>query len=206
VRRPIVPRPWARRDFLLATGAVGAATVGGALLAFDPFGSDGAKAARDPRLDFDPVALATVMIGFNTSHNGEGGITLPHALWWADRWHAYGIDTEIVETPKPGNVHCIARIRGAGSAAPLLFLGHSDVVSVERERWTSDPFRAEQRDGYLYGRGALDMKGTNAAVMAALLRHLAEGARFDRDIIVVSDCDEESAPYNGTWLAAQHWD
>jgi len=152
------------------------------------------------------VALATTMINFDTSHNGEGGVTRPHADWWASRWHAYGVPTEIIKTPKADNVHCIARIRGAGKAAPLLFLGHSDVVSVERDRWTSDPFRAEQRDGYLYGRGALDMKGTNAAVLAALLRHVSEGARFDRDVVVVSDCDEEAAPYSGTWLATNHWD
>jgi acetylornithine deacetylase/succinyl-diaminopimelate desuccinylase-like protein len=201
-----VPRPWTRREFLLATGAMGAVTVGGSLLAVGPFGSSEPSAARDPAIDFDPVPLASAMIGFNTSHNGEGGITAPHARWWADRWHAYGVPTEIVETPKVDNVHCIARIRGTGRAAPLLFLGHSDVVSVERERWTTDPFRAEQKDGYLYGRGALDMKGTNAAVMAALLRHLSQGARFDRDIVVVSDCDEEAAPYSGTWLATQHWD
>lgn len=199
-------RSWTRRRFLFAAGGVaGAAAVGGSLLA-DPFGGSEASAARRPEVDFDPVALASRMIDFDTSHNGEGGVTLPHAQWWESRWKAYGVDTEIVETPKADNVHCIARIPGGGKAAPLLFLGHSDVVSVERERWSSDPFRAEQRDGYLYGRGAIDMKGTNAAVLAALLRHVSEGARFDRDIVVVSDCDEESGPYNGNWLAKEHWD
>lgn len=163
-----MPQSWSRRRFLLAAGGVvGATAVGGAVFA-DPFGSSGPSTARHPDTDFDPVALATTMINFDTSHNGEGGITRPHAEWWASRWHAYGIPTEIIKTPKPDNVHCIARIRGAGKAAPLLFLGHSDVVSVERERWTSDPFRAEQRAGYLYGRGAIDMKGTNAAVLSAL--------------------------------------
>ena len=200
-----MPRSWTRRRFLLAAGgAAGAAVVGGSLLA--DFGGSEPSAARHPDVDFDPVALASVMINFDTSHNGEGGITLPHARWWASRWKAYGVATEIIETPKADNVHCIARIRGAGKAAPLLFLGHSDVVSVERDRWSTDPFWAQQRDGFLYGRGAIDMKGTNAAVLAALLRHVSEGARFDRDIVVVSDCDEEAAPYNGTWLAKQHWD
>jgi acetylornithine deacetylase/succinyl-diaminopimelate desuccinylase-like protein len=184
---------------------VGVAVTGGPRSSYQ-FGESRVTPGRDPALDFDPVALAAVMIDFDTSHNGQGGITLPHARWWASRWEAYGVPTEIVETPRPDNVHCIARIQGTGKAAPLLFLGHSDVVSVERERWTTDPFRAQQRDGFLYGRGAIDMKGTNAAVLAALLRHVSEGARFDRDIVVVSDCDEEGGPYNGTWLAGHHWD
>ncbi|MDQ4032059.1 MAG: M20/M25/M40 family metallo-hydrolase, partial [Actinomycetota bacterium] len=58
----------------------------------------------------------------------------------------------------------------------------------------------------IYGRGALDMKGTNAAFMAALLRHLVEGARFDRDVIFLSDCDEEAGPNGTRWLADRHYD
>ncbi len=206
-----MPGAWTRRRFLVSAGraAVGAAAAGvGASLVVGDRSAGRAASAAAPvgASDFDPVALASTMIGFDTSHNGEGGVTLPHARWWASRWNAVGVPTEIVPTPKTDNVHCIARIRGAGGAAPLLFLGHSDVVSVERDRWSTDPFRAELRDGFLYGRGAIDMKGTNAAVMAALLRHSSEGARFDRDIIVVSDCDEEGGPYNGSWLAANHWD
>src|ERR671921_683165 len=53
---------------------------------------------------------------------------------------------------------------------------------------------------------ALDMKGTNAAFMAALLRHLSEGARFDRDIIFLADCDEEAGPNSTRWLAERHYD
>jgi acetylornithine deacetylase/succinyl-diaminopimelate desuccinylase-like protein len=148
------------------------------------------------------------MIRFDTSHAGEGGVTLPHAEWMKARWEAAGVPTEIIPTPKADNVHLIARIPAAPgtSAAPLLLLCHSDVVSVDRDRWTVDPYAGVIQDGFLYGRGAVDMKGANAAFMAALLRHLSEGARFDREIIFVSDADEEGGPYGGRWLAANHWD
>ncbi|MGH4006840.1 MAG: M20/M25/M40 family metallo-hydrolase [Pseudonocardiaceae bacterium] len=162
--------------------------------------------AIDP-VNLDPLKLTVDMIRFDTSHNGEGGVTLPHAEMLKSIWDAAGARTEIIPTPKPDNAHFIARIPSTvGSARPLLLLCHSDVVSVEAERWTVDPYRGEVRDGWVYGRGALDMKGTNAAFMAALLRHLSEGARFDRDIIFLSDCDEEAGPHSTRWLAQQHYD
>ena len=114
--------------------------------------------------------------------------------------------SEIIPTPQPDNVHLIARITGTTSAAPVLLLGHSDVVPVERENWSVDPFAGVVRDGQVYGRGALDMKGANAAFITALRRHLAEGTTFERDIIVLTDCDEEAGSYGSGWLAQQHWD
>jgi acetylornithine deacetylase/succinyl-diaminopimelate desuccinylase-like protein len=205
---------WTRRRFLVTGGRAAAgmaATAIAAPLLIPDMTSDRLTASTEGAAepipeDLDPVALAVAMIRFDTSHNGEGGVTLPHARWFAAKWAAAGIETEIIPTPKPDNVHCIARLRGTGAAAPLLYLGHSDVVSVERERWTVDPYAGEIRDGFLYGRGAIDMKGANAATMAALLRHLSEGAQFDRDIIFLSDCDEEAGPYAARWLAANHWD
>ncbi|MGH3834444.1 MAG: M20/M25/M40 family metallo-hydrolase [Pseudonocardiaceae bacterium] len=162
--------------------------------------------AVDP-VNLDPLKLTVDMIRFDTSHNGEGGVTVPHAEMLKSIWDAAGARTEIIPTPKPDNAHFIARIPSAvGSARPLLLLCHSDVVSVEADRWTVDPYRGEVLDGWVYGRGALDMKGTNAAFMAALLRHLNEGARFDRDIIFLSDCDEEAGPHGARWLAERHYD
>lgn len=168
-----------------------------------------ATAAPAPEIavaDLDPLDLATRMIRFDTSHTGGGGITTPHATVLAEIWDAAGASTEIVATPTADNAHFIARITGTGAHPPLLILGHSDVVNVERDRWTADPFGGEVRDGWIYGRGALDMKGANAAFTSALLRHLHEGARFDRDIIFLADCDEEAGPYGTRWLAEQHYD
>ncbi len=202
---------WSRRRFLAAGGqiAAGATAAGIALPVLLPPAAPPRPASADPRIepaDLDPVALTRAFVRFDTSHNGEGGITRPHAEFVAAKWEAAGVKTEIIPTPKADNVHCLARIPGTGAAAPLLFLGHSDVVSVERERWTVEPYTGEVRDGFVYGRGALDTKGANAACMAALLRHLSEGARFDRDILFVSDCDEEGGLYGTRWLAQHHWD
>jgi hypothetical protein len=156
----------------------------------------------------DPLELLKKMISFDTQNFGEGGNTRPHSEWLKSVWDDAGVPAEIIDTPQPNNVHLIARIPGkAGSTQkPLLLLGHSDVVPVEKENWSVDPFGGTVTDGEIYGRGALDMKGANAASIAALLRHLSEGAQFDRDIIVLTDCDEEAGSYGSGWLAKQHWD
>jgi acetylornithine deacetylase/succinyl-diaminopimelate desuccinylase-like protein len=206
-------RRYDRRSFLRHGGraAAGAAATGLAWPAlFHLVGRPSASSVRaaegiDPA-DLDPVVLAGALVRFDTSHNGEGGITRPYAERLASKWARAGVPTELIPTPKPDNVHFIARLAGTGAAAPLLFLGHSDVVSVERDRWTVDPYAGVERDGFLYGRGSLDMKGANAAFMSALLRHRSEGARFDRDIIYLADCDEEGGPYGTRWLAERHWD
>ncbi|WP_084696598.1 M20/M25/M40 family metallo-hydrolase [Phycicoccus jejuensis] len=153
-----------------------------------------------------PLALLRRMISFDTQNFGEGGKTRAHAQWLRGVWDAAGVRSEIIPTPQPDNVHLIARIKGTTSARPLLLLGHSDVVPVERENWSVDPFAAVVKGGEIYGRGALDMKGANAASIAGLLRHVQEGHRFERDIIVLTDCDEEAGSYGSGWLAEKHWD
>jgi acetylornithine deacetylase/succinyl-diaminopimelate desuccinylase-like protein len=121
-------------------------------------------------------------------------------------WDPAGVSAEIIPTPQPDNVHLLARIKGTTSAAPVLLLGHSDVVPVEKDNWSVDPFKGVVKDGQIWGRGALDMKGTNSATITALLRHLEEGGTFERDIIVLTDCDEEAGSYGSSWLAENHWD
>lgn len=186
-------------------GLVGGTTAGCA----SADGPGAAPPGKPAPADLDPLELTRAMVRFDTSHNGEGGVTVPHAEMLRAKFAAIGAETEIIPTPKPDNAHFIARIKGAGAPGgpkPLLLLCHSDVVTVERERWSVDPYAAEVRDGWVYGRGTLDMKGTNAAFLAALFRHVNEGARFDRDIIFLSDCDEEAGTHGTRWLAEGHWD
>ena len=91
-----------------------------------------------------------------------------------------------------------ARFAGAGGGRSLLFNGHIDVVpSDPRERWTSDPNRAEVRDGKLYGRGACDMKGGVAAMVFATEILSRLGVRLQGDLIVNTVTDEESSGAGG---------
>ncbi|MGV9779165.1 M20/M25/M40 family metallo-hydrolase [Streptosporangium sp. NPDC003464] len=208
-----------RRAMLKAGGAVVGGYVGGtadataarAHAAVEP--PSPAPAARVTVSGTDPVALAAEMIKFDTSHAGRSGsdtgggaVTLAHARMLEGLWRSAGVPTELVPTPKADNVHLIARVTGRGDHPPLLFMAHSDVVTVERSRWSRDPYGGAVEDGWLYGRGAVDMKGASAAFMAALLRHVREGAEFDRDIIFLSDCDEEGGPYGAQWLVDNHYD
>src|SRR5262249_32669335 len=104
-----------------------------------------------------------------------------------------------------GKAHFIARLRGDGSKRPLLLAAHADVVGVEREKWTVDPFGGVLRDSHVFGRGAIDFKG-GLAVFARAVMMLAENkVSLARDVIFLSEADEEAQPYNTTWLAERHW-
>lgn len=116
-----------------------------------------------------------------------------------------GFEITVVPTPVAGKSHLIARLRGDGSRRPVLLASHADVVGVEKDKWTVDPFGAVVRDGRIYGRGAIDFKG-GIAVFARAVMQLAENkVALGRDVIFVVEADEESAPYNTTWLAQTHW-
>ncbi|HJQ98988.1 MAG TPA: M20/M25/M40 family metallo-hydrolase, partial [Candidatus Polarisedimenticolaceae bacterium] len=100
------------------------------------------------------------------------------------------IPAEIVDL-EPGRACLVARLAGSGSKKALILSHHMDVVHAERTSWTVDPFAAEIRDGYLYGRGALDMKTTGILQLATLIRLKREGVALDRDVIFLGTADEE---------------
>jgi acetylornithine deacetylase/succinyl-diaminopimelate desuccinylase-like protein len=92
----------------------------------------------------------------------------------------------------------------AATAKPILLLGHMDVVDAKREDWSRDPFKLIEEDGYLYGRGAVDMKNGIAAITNALIWLKAEGFKPKRDIIVFFSGDEETGG-NGAMRATTEW-
>jgi acetylornithine deacetylase/succinyl-diaminopimelate desuccinylase-like protein len=102
------------------------------------------------------------------------------------------------EPPKKGKKAVAAKLK------PILLLGHMDVVEAKREDWSRDPFKLIEEDGYLYGRGTVDMKNGIAAITNALLWLKAEGFRPKRDIIVFFSGDEEAGG-NGARRAATEW-
>ena len=82
----------------------------------------------------------------------------------------------------PARANLVARIRGNGSKRPLLVMGHTDVVGVQPENWSVDPFAAVARDGYIYGRGSLDDKDNVTAALMLLLLLSREDVELDRDV------------------------
>jgi acetylornithine deacetylase/succinyl-diaminopimelate desuccinylase-like protein len=108
------------------------------------------------------------------------------------------------EHPTKGNL--IVRMRGRGTGKPVLFLGHLDVVEARPEDWSVDPFKLTEKDGYFYGRGTIDMKDGDAALVASLIRLRREGFVPNRDLIVAFTADEEAGgDSNGpAFLLKQH--
>jgi acetylornithine deacetylase/succinyl-diaminopimelate desuccinylase-like protein len=101
----------------------------------------------------------------------------------------------------------VARIGGNGTKAPILVMGHTDVVGVDRERWTVDPFGAVAMDGYIYGRGTLDDKDNVAASLMLMLLLQRNGVALDRDVIFLAEAGEEGMPeYGIQFMVDNHWD
>ena len=99
----------------------------------------------------------------------------------------------------------IARLKGQGIAPPLLLYGHVDVVSTANQNWTHPPFEGKVVDGYVWGRGALDMKGGVAMMLAAFLRTKAEGLIPAGDIVLAILSDEEAgSDYGANYLVENH--
>jgi len=99
----------------------------------------------------------------------------------------------------------IARLEGEGTAAPFLLYGHVDVVTVANQKWTHPPFEAKIEDGYIWGRGALDMKGGVAMMLAAFLRAKAEGLKTAGDVVLAILSDEEAGgDYGAKYLVDNH--
>lgn len=153
----------------------------------------------------DPTsALLVELIRVNTSNppGNEGAI----AELLAPKFRALGFEVEIIPTPQPGKAHFVARLRGNGSKRPILLAAHADVVGVEREKWTLDPFAGVVKDGYVFGRGALDFKGGMAVFVRAVMMLAERKIPLDRDVIFLAEADEEGAlPYSTNWLAEHHW-
>jgi acetylornithine deacetylase/succinyl-diaminopimelate desuccinylase-like protein len=117
-----------------------------------------------------------------------------------------GIASEIFEK-EPGRGNIVARLKGNGSKKPILLMGHIDVVGVEREKWSVDPFAAVVKDGYIYGRGSSDDKGMASACLEVFLLLHRLKVSLDRDVIFLAEAGEEGTSGVGIdFMVDQHWD
>ena len=110
-----------------------------------------------------------------------------------------GIPCELLG-PNPSRLNFIARLKGSGTAKPLLLIAHSDVVPVDRSQWTTDPFAGVVKDGMIFGRGAEDDKSLLAAELAVLVELRQRGVKLNRDVILLSESDEEAGSSGMSWL------
>src|SRR5256886_10410145 len=132
------------------------------------------------------------------------GNEIAGARFLADVLQRAGIESRTVESA-PGRANLVARVRGDGSLGAIVLHHHIDVVYADRRFWTVDPFGGEIRDGFLYGRGAIDMKSTGILQLAAVLALKRAGARLKRDLVFLATADEEAgSAFGAQYIAAKH--
>jgi acetylornithine deacetylase/succinyl-diaminopimelate desuccinylase-like protein len=107
---------------------------------------------------------------------------------------------------EPARANLVARVKGSGSKRPIAILGHTDVVGVQRERWTVDPFAALRRGSLIFGRGASDDKDHVVAGMMVMLLLKRLHVKLDRDVVFIAEAGEEGTTRVGIdYLTGQHW-
>lgn len=119
-----------------------------------------------------------------------------------------GIEAQILDTATlaPGRANLYARVRGNGTKKAIALVQHMDVVPATPSTWSVPPFAGELRDGFIYGRGALDMKGEGVAQLMALVALKRGRVPLNRDLVVIANADEESGSTGALTFADRHAD
>jgi acetylornithine deacetylase/succinyl-diaminopimelate desuccinylase-like protein len=119
-----------------------------------------------------------------------------------------GIEAQILDTTElgPNRANLYARLRGNGTKKAIALVHHMDVVPATPESWSVDPFSGAIKDGYIWGRGAIDMKGTGIAQLMALIAIKRSGVPLTRDIVYIGNADEELTSTGGLVFVARHPD
>ena len=156
----------------------------------------GAEAAR----------FAADLIRIDTTNRGGGdGRERPAAEYVAARLAEAGLEPELLESA-PGRANVVARVSGSETGGGALLLhGHLDVVPADPSSWSVHPFSGEVRDGVLWGRGAVDMKNADAALLAVVSQWARTGRRPRRDVVFAFTADEEdTGEFGARWLVERH--
>ena len=156
------------------------------------------RAQRAPSRPVDWTALAdeatrslSAYLQLNTTNppgNEMRTITFLKAILQAEGFEVQVLDTAELG-PTRGNLY--ARLKGSGKKKAIALVHHMDVVPAVASYWTVDPFSGAMKDGYVWGRGALDMKGQGIVQLFAMLALKRSGAKLDRDIVFIANSDEE---------------
>ena len=155
-----------------------------------------------PPIQTQPIKLLQDLIRFNTTNppgNEADCIQYINGLLVEA-----GLQTTILGR-SDSRPNLVARLKGSGNAAPLLLYGHVDVVTTENQTWLHPPFAAEIADGFIWGRGALDMKSGVAMFLAAFLKAKAESVELPGDVIFCALADEEnSGSFGARFMVEEH--
>ncbi|MDM4718894.1 M20/M25/M40 family metallo-hydrolase [Micromonospora sp. WMMA1363] len=149
----------------------------------------------------DLLRIDTTNTGDNDTSAGERRA----AEYVAEKLADVGVESTIHESA-PGRANVVARIPGADPGRPALLVhGHLDVVPADADEWSVHPFSGELRDGYLWGRGAIDMKDFDAMVLAVVRRWQRTNVQPSRDIVLAYTADEEAgSDYGAHFLVHRH--
>lgn len=149
------------------------------------------------RLGDEAVRRLREYIRVDTSN--PPGNEAPGAAFLQEILEGDGIPCKTYE-PEPGRISLLARLAGSGARRPLIFLNHIDVVPADPAGWEAPPFSGALEDGYVWGRGALDMKGLGIMQLVAVLAAKRSGLELAGDVVFLAVADEEE----GGRLGARH--
>jgi acetylornithine deacetylase/succinyl-diaminopimelate desuccinylase-like protein len=153
-------------------------------------------------LENETITLCQEMIRIPSVNHGEGqGDEKAMAEYVASKLAEVGIKSELIETA-PNRVNVVAKVDGADQSRPGLVLhGHIDVVPANAADWSVDPFSGVIKDGFIWGRGAVDMKDMDAMILATVRMWQRIGYKPPRNILLVFFADEEAGSnYGSRWL------
>ncbi len=174
-----------------------------------PDPADGPPAAGGSATYDEVVDLLSTLIRFDTTNWGHGRSSGERAAatWVAAQLESVGwAPLVLAREDAPDRANVVLRVPGRSRDLPALLVhAHLDVVPAEAADWSVDPFGGLVRDGYVWGRGAADMKHMAATTLAALLRWGRDGVRPQRDVVVAFVADEEDqGAYGAHWLVDAH--
>ena len=147
--------------------------------------------AQMAEMEADVISLLQGLIQIPSVNYGEGkGDEKAVAQFCAEKLAEVGIESELIETA-PNRVNVVAHIKGADQSRPgIVVHGHLDVVPANAADWSVDPFSGEIKDGFIWGRGAVDMKDGDAMFLAVVRAWARAGFTPPRNVLLIFFADE----------------
>lgn len=160
--------------------------------------------AEENALEQEALSLLTQYLRIDTTN--PPGNEIKAAEFFKAIFDREGIESQIFESA-PGRGNIYARIKGDGSKKAIVLMSHMDVVPVDRRYWSVDPFAAVIKDDYLWGRGAIDVKGMGIVELMAMLALKRAGVPLKADIVFLGTADEEAGGAMGAgFMTREHFD